>query len=264
MPSRQICRTLAIIAVASVTPAVWLGAQEAQKPSLPTEFEAASIRPSTSTETFTLIRQNTGGRFIADNITVANLIQQAYQVFRFQVVDGPSWIDRDRFDIQAVAPGTGFAQQGGLLRQLLADRFALRVRREMREQDVYALVIARSDGRLGPNLRPFTGECTPPPGEPPRCFMRNGPNFTDATGLPISVIVSQATGNVGRIVIDKTGLTGRFDFKYEWTTDLSTRDADGRVPFVTALREQLGLALETRRAPVEAIVIERVDRPTPN
>ena len=231
----------------------------------PIAFEEASIRPSTSSETVTLLRQNRGGRFIAENITVANLIQQAYGVFRFQIVEGPSWIDRDRFDVQAVAPGTDFPQQGALLRQLLADRFAFRARREMREQDVYALVIARADGRLGPNLRPFTGECVRPPAPNPNCSMRNGPNFTDATGFPISIIASQAAGNVGRIVIDKTGLTGRYDFKYEWGNELTVGDKpDGRVSFMTALQEQLGLKLETQRAPVDTIVIEQVERPTPN
>jgi uncharacterized protein (TIGR03435 family) len=231
----------------------------------PLAFEEASIRPSKSIEKFAFIRQDTGSRFVAENIPVSNLIQQAYGVFRFQILDGPGWIDRDRFDVQAIAPGTTRTSSGALLQQLLADRFAFKGRRETREMDVYALVIARADGRLGPNLKPFTGECAPPPGGRSACTMRNGPNFTEAVGFPMSIIVGQAAGNVNRIVIDKTGLTGRFDFKYEWTTDFSaTASADGRVPYMTALQEQLGLKLESQRAPVEVLVIENVTPPTPN
>jgi uncharacterized protein (TIGR03435 family) len=235
----------------------------AQAPPAPA-FEAASIRPSAADRDFTLIRQNTGGRFVAESITVSNLIQQAYRLFNFQIVGGPEWIARERFDIQATAPGTTPAQQGALLQQLLADRFALRVRQEQREMDVYALVIARPDGRLGPNLKPFTGECRPPD-QPPRCTMRNGPTFTDALGMPFSLIVGQVTGNVQRIVVDKTGLTGRFDFKYEWTNEPpNVNAADGKVSFITALQEQLGLKLETHKAPVDVLVVEEIQRPTAN
>ena len=228
-------------------------------------FEAASIKPSPpSAETMTFIRQNTGGRFVADNITVHNLIQQAYGLFGFQIVDLPDWTKQERFSINAVAPGTGFSQQGALLRKLLEDRFAFRARRETRDHDIYALVIARADGRLGPNLRPFTGDCKPPAGASP-CRMRNGPNFTDAVGFSHRIIVDQATGNVQRIVVDKTGLTGLFDFNYTWINDPQSANAgDDAVSFMTALHEQLGLRLEPARGPVEFLVVERVERPTPN
>src|SRR5688572_13836005 len=225
-------------------------------------FEVASVKPARSSEGFTVI-QNTGGRFVAERITVSNLIQQAYDVYGFQIVGAPDWLERDRFDVRAIAPPqTSAAEQDAFLRQLLEDRFMLRTRREMRERDVYTLVIARADGQLGPNLRPFTGDCTPK--ESP-CRMRNGPNFTDAIGMPFRILFGQVTGNVNRFVVDKTGLTGRFDFKYEWTSDLPTANAIGdRVSFITALQEQLGLKLVNDRAQIEVLVIDSVWRPTPD
>lgn len=228
-------------------------------------FEIVSVKPTQSTEKGTVIRQDAGGRFVADNITVFNLIQQAYDVFDFQIVGAPGWLDRDRFDIQAIAPSTASVRQGVLLQRLLEERFLLRLRREKRQGDIYALVVARADGRLGPNLRPFTGDCTPLPGGQSPCRMRNGPNFTDAVGRPFSILVGQIIGNVKRIVVDKTGLTGLFEFSYKWATDLPATDVgDGRVSFMTAVEEQLGLRLERTTGPIDVLVIDAVERPTPN
>jgi uncharacterized protein (TIGR03435 family) len=248
--------------------ALWLGNVSAamtqqSSPQPAPRFEVASIKPTRSAETATLIRQNTGGRFVAENITLFNLLQQAYDVYGFQIVGAPDWAERDRFDVQAIAPpDSSRVQQAALLRQLLEDRFMLRTRREMRERDVYALVIARADGQLGPNLRPFVGDCT---GKESPCRMRNGPNFTDAVGMPFRLLVDQVIGNVNRFVVDKTGLSGRFDFKYEWTSDLAAANAIGdRVSFVTALQEQLGLRLVNDRAQVEVLAIDSVARPSPD
>ena len=174
--TRLVLFLLGLAAVAAVP----LTAQE------PTpRFEVASIKPTRSAETGTVISQNEGRQFVAENITLSNLLQQAYDVYPFQIVGVPAWVERDRFDIRAItAPNTTRVQQAALLRQLLEDRFMVRTRREMRERDVYSLVIAREDKRLGPNLRPFTGDCTAPPGGQSPCRMRNGPNFTDAVGNP--------------------------------------------------------------------------------
>jgi uncharacterized protein (TIGR03435 family) len=233
----------------------------------PPRFEVVSVRPARSAEEVALVRQNAAGRFIADSISVHTLIQQAYDVFGFQIVEAPAWVERDRFDIQATAqPGTGMSRPevAALLRQLLEDRFMLRTRRETREQDVYALVIARADNRLGPNLRPFTGDCTAPPDGRSPCTMRNGPNYTDAVGMPFNILLGQVVGNVKRLVVNKTGLSGRFDFKYEWTNDLPGNATGDRVSFMTALQEQLGLKVVPDRAQADVLVIESVERPTPN
>ena len=236
----------------------------AQQPPAPA-FEVASVKPSQATGDTSVIRQSAGGRFFADNVTVSGLIQQAYDVFDFQIVGAPGWLDRERFDIQAIAPSLASVQQDVLLQRLLEDRFLLRWHREKREGDIYALVIARADGRLGPNLRPFKGDCTPLPGGQSPCRIRNGPNFTDAVGRPFSFLVGQIVGNVRRIVLDKTGLTGLFEFSYKWTNDLPAAGADdGRVSFMTAVEEQLGLKLERTTGPIDVLVIDSVERPTPN
>ena len=230
-------------------------------------FEVASIKPIRSAETGTVIGQNEGRQFVAENITLFNLLQQAYDVYPFQIIGVPAWVERDRFDIRALtAPNTSRVQQAALLRQLLEDRFMVRTRRELRERDVYALVIAREDKRLGPNLRPFTGDCTAPPAGQSPCRMRNGPNFADAVGIPFTRLFGQVKENLDRFVVDKTGLTGRFDFKYEWTSGLPTANAigDDRVSFITALQEQLGLRLVNDRAQVEMLIIDSVERPTPD
>lgn len=228
-------------------------------------FEVASVKPSQATGEGSIIRQRAGGRFLADNVTVSVLIQQAYDVFDFQIVGAPGWVDRERFDIQAIAPSLVSVQQDVLLQRLLEERFSLRSHREKREGDIYALVIARADGRLGPNLRPFTGDCNAPPGSQSPCRLRNGPTFTDAVGRPFSFLVGQIVGNVQRIVVDKTGLTGLFEFSYKWTNDLPAADADdGRVSFMTAVEEQLGLKLERTRGSIDVLVIDSVERPTPD
>jgi uncharacterized protein (TIGR03435 family) len=250
-----------LVALCGVTAASVAAAQQPAAPA----FEVASVKPTQSTASFSIIQPYVNGRFLADNVTVFNLIQQAYHVFGFQIVGAPGWLERERFDIQAIAPSTATVRQEVLLQRLLEDRFGLLLRRETRESDIYELVVARADGRLGPNLRSFTGECTPRPGSQSPCRMRNGPNFTDAVGIPFSRLVDQVIGNVNRIVIDKTGLTGSFDFSYKWATDLPATDAgDRRVSFMTALEEQLGLRLERTTGPVDVLVIESVERPTPN
>ena len=160
-------------------------------------FEIVSVRPTQATDG---VIRSTAGKFVADSITVLDLIEQAYDVYGFQIVNAPDWLDR-----------------------------------------------------------------APPPGGQSRCRMRNGPNFTDAVGMPFSFLVGQVVGNVRRPVVDRTGLSGRFDSKYEWTTDLPAANAAGdRVSFITALQEQLGLRLVPARASAEALVIESVERPTPN
>jgi uncharacterized protein (TIGR03435 family) len=236
-----------------------LAAQQSAAPA----FEVASVKPTQSTETVAFIRQNAKGRFVADNITVLNLIQQAYGVFGFQIVGDPSWLARERFDIQAITPSTWSGRPDVLLQRLLEERFLLRVHREQRDGDTYALVVARADGQLGPNLRPFMGDCMPVAGGQSPCRMRNGPNFTDAVGMPFNILVGQVIGNVERIVVDKTGLTGRFEFSYKWATDLPADAGDGRVSFITALEEQLGLRLERTTGSVDVLVIDSVERPTP-
>jgi bla regulator protein BlaR1 len=150
-----------------------------------------------------------------------------------------------------------------MLQNLLRDRFRLVTYTEMQEQPIYALVLARSDQRLGPRLVPSQTDCGSQQVQS-KCVM--GGRFTgsggDLKGLgqPLSALATQLRTATDRIVIDRTGLTGRFDFEFAW----STGDLGADAPTIfTALTERLGLKLEPARGPVEVLVIDSVERPTP-
>jgi uncharacterized protein (TIGR03435 family) len=261
-------------------------------------FEVASVKPSElGAQSFLLGFRS--GRFTARYHTVKALIRVAYNLTESQVLAAPAWLDVDRFDVLATAPGTPDSPRGvipsivlTMLRNLLDERFQLKARREPRESPVFALVLARQDGALGPGLRRRTAPCTPRAvgelGElfgPLRavrtqCGGRAEPGMLLSTGGTIGDLVwalsrPELVPGVGRIVVDRTGLTGTFDIDLRWMPERpfvdSTRSAaatpiadSGEPPLFTAIREQLGLKLERARVPVDVLVIDRVERPTPN
>ena len=120
---------------------------------------AASIRATSFDRPYTLVERNNPGYFTVRNITVRGLISFAYFAMPYEVVDGPDWIDRNRFDVVAVAQGRSTRDNYTMVQTLLAERFSLRLRKEMREMPVYVLLKARDDGKLGPGLRPVTIDC---------------------------------------------------------------------------------------------------------
>ena len=163
-----------------------------------------------------------------------------------------------------------------MLRSLLADRFKLVVRQEKRELPVYALVKARSDGGLGPRMKASAVDCGPtgrgrgapapgsPPGPPAGCralITPSGVNFEGQTTAHLATVLGMA---VRQTVIDKTGLVGGFDLQLSFSPD-SAPAPDSNLPSLfTAVQEQLGLKLESTRAPMEVVVIDSVERPTPD
>jgi bla regulator protein blaR1 len=275
----------AILAVAAGPPPA------AQTPS----FEVASVRRNNSGDGSTTRRMQPGGTTFI-NVPVRQLIIGAYGVQPFQVVGGPAWITSDRFDINAKAEGAPSPEQMNLmLRALLADRFKLIVRQEQREMPIYTLVKAREDGQLGPALKPSTVDCGatgrgrggPPPaapgagGAPPLplagCRMMIAPGRIEIGGQPITQLATFLSSQVGRSIIDKTGLTGRYDVQLSFLPDGGRGGPLGPLPpgapalppidpdapsIFTAVQEQLGLKLESGRGPVDVIVIERVEPPT--
>jgi uncharacterized protein (TIGR03435 family) len=242
-------------------------------------FEVASIKPNKSGATGASIRPSGAGGLTATNQTVRNLIRNAYNIQPYQFVGGPSWIDEDRFDIVAKMADADvparMSQEPFMLRlqTLLADRFKLVVRREKREAPVFALVTARKDAKLGPGLRAASGVCEeaarantprPAPVSPTErpCGIRVTMGKVMAGGLLIQDFARNMSGIVNRFILDKTGLTGRYDLDLEWTPD-PTADVAGPSIF-TAFEEQLGLKLESTRAPIDALIIDSVERPTPD
>lgn len=248
-------------------------------------FEVASIRPNTSgnAQGQGLAGPQPGGRFVAVGATLRALVSGAYD--GMQIVTGPSWMDSSRFDINArasseVAPD----EMRRMLRSLLVDRFKLVAHTETRELPVYVLSTARSDRKLGPKLRESDATCTKDarsfvptgPGGPPACGdFRMGARSLIARGMFMPVFAQVMRGRVGRPVMDRTGLTGAYDLELEWSSDLGLQQAppgaagagelapDGLSLF-TAVQEQLGLRLQADRGPVDVLIIDSAEQPTPN
>ena len=286
----------------TVPPTVSLLAQ-AQEP-LP-RFEVVSVKPSKGP---TGERGQPGGRYTATR-TVKFFIADAFffatPLAASRVIGGPDWIDSDLYEINGQAATPWQRSPDGpprevflMIRSVLEQRFKLKTHMETREMPVYELVLARADGSLGPQLRPSTSGCdaiiaafnagTPPPprqpNEPPPCGAMRGPARVLAGGLPmaqfanmLTLVMADANGPAGgsdaRLVIDKTGLSGRFAFTLAWTPEkipegtppagIPPIDPNGP-PLVTALQEQLGLKLQPARIPMDVVVIDSVERPTPD
>jgi uncharacterized protein (TIGR03435 family) len=261
----------------------------------------ASVKPNNSGDGRAFY-QNQPGRFTATNITLRMLIRQAYQLADFQISGGPGWIGADHFDVVAkVAKTDGDGQDSVpgaqpssptplqlMIRALLAERFKLTVHSETKDLPIYALVMARSDGRLGAELHRSETDCAaqmaaargrgvppappppPQPGAPMPCGVRMGPGTMVAGGATLSQVVNNLSMFVGRVVLDRTGLTGTFDVNLTWTPDQMPQrppgapdppvDPNGPSIF-TAVQEQLGLKLDSQRGPVEVLVIDRAEHP---
>jgi uncharacterized protein (TIGR03435 family) len=227
------------------------------------------------------------------------LITYAYQVNALQLEGLPDWAGNSFFDVEAKADFRPTpAQMRQMVRRLLAERFSLVVHRETKERPRYNLVKARSDGRLGNKLRPSDVDCPalmaaqgpgykPPPldfdsngrpkprqpGEAPRCALVTRGTPCGMTmymeGTPISRLTQFLQGQAGRMVVDQTGLNGTYDIEFEalrLNAPLSIRpetQCEGPSLF-DALEEQLGLKLEPAQGLIEMLVIDRVDRLTPD
>jgi uncharacterized protein (TIGR03435 family) len=234
-------------------------------------FEVATIKPTPPEwGNARIIRMPAPQRLEALNYTTRALIAAAFSLTPGAVIGGPSWLDSQHYDIQAVTPGDtnpNLDERMRMIRQLLADRFHLAFHQEEREFSVYVLSIART----GPRLQ----ESTAPPTDPPDLVNTVFP--TESVKLPArNATMAQFAAMMQRTVfdrpvLDRTGLTARYDFDLEWAPDES--QFGGTLPLVansskptlfTALQEQLGLRLESTRGPVLAMVIDRIDRPTEN
>jgi uncharacterized protein (TIGR03435 family) len=204
-----------------------------------------------------------GGAFVADNVSLVRLAAVAYGIDIMRVIGGPDWVRDSRFDVNAKAAADDAPndQLRLMLQSLLADRFKLVVHTEQRETTVYSLVLARSDGRLGPRLQ-RVNDCAEAksrkPAESPPAAASGGGGCG-----PISVIATAASRLLGAPVVNNTGLSGVFAYSLFYSDAVDATDLD--VPSVpTALVEQLGLKLEPTRGPVDVLVIDSVQPPTEN
>ena len=247
-----------------------------QVPASPVEprFEAASIRLNTSGAGGGGGRPRAGGGYTFTNMPIRSLVSLAFGIPNNRIVGGPSWMVTDRYDINAIGPEiTKTDDAAQMTRALLRDRFRLEARLEPREMPVYLLLPARQDGRLGPGLRPAAVDCTneearkkayaaAPPGSRMVCGLRFEAGVFEAGGSAVSVVIPELTAASGRPVLDRTGLTGRYDIDLEWT---STPDPTAdNVSIFTAVQEQLGLKLESGTAQLDVLIIQRLERPSEN
>ena len=229
-----------------------------------TEFDAASIKPNNSGSGRTSVSMPPIGTYRAENVTLRELIVNAYRLRRFQVEGGPDWLDGDHFDITArTGEGAARDQMHVMLQTLLVDRFGLAFHRETRERPIYALMVARDDGVPNPAL----ARSTCPDGCGMDTSATNGFMVVRAKGEPMTRLAEVLGNRADRLVLDRTGLTGTYDFELQFMRDDAlgrNEQPAGATSLFTALREQLGLKLESARGPVEFLVIDRATRPTPD
>jgi uncharacterized protein (TIGR03435 family) len=285
---------VALLAILLLVANLALHAQDAGP--LPT-FEVASIKPNKSGELRSTFSTLPGGRLSAANVPLRTLILEGYQVQDFQLAGGPGWMDSERFDVDARAwtevgpvPRGSIGPMQRMMQSLLADRFALRAHRETRDLPIYRLVLARPNGERDSKLRTSGEQCAPvimpaglrpPPvmsapagaGTPQPCQSVSLPFFIAARRMSMSQLASGLSPRLGRMVVDRTGLAGDFDFDLMYTPDSTApgqlirfngTDVDAGPSIFTALQEQLGLRLESRTGAVEVLVIDSVERPTPD
>jgi bla regulator protein blaR1 len=274
--------------------ALWLLAAAgalAQTAPEPLTFEIASVKPAAKDcagPCPMMVRYLPGGGFRAEGMTLKFLIGFAYNVRDFQITGGPAWINSDRYEINARPETSDEADKlpddptkasdkqrktftdrmSERIRNLLADRFQLVLHRETKEQQVYALVVAKG----GPKFQETKDG---------KGMMRMGPGMLTGQGVGLDMLANTMSTQLRRPVIDKTGLSGTFDFELKWTPDPSQMpqlppgppppgvqlppppDPNGPSIF-TAVQEQLGLRLESQKGPVEILVIDRAEKPSEN
>jgi uncharacterized protein (TIGR03435 family) len=258
-------------------------------------FEVASIKPSAPESAasplpaFANVSVLPDGGIRTTNTALRDLIRFAYDVEPDQITGASGWQLTSRFDVTTrVAAGSAISESlvRERTRSLLAERFKLKAHVESRETSVSALVVASKDGKLGPNLKPTTTDCTAAPNSCRAFVGPAGGRFTPGTplqmsirgvGIPLSQLAKTVGQSIGARVVDRTGLTGLWDFETEIVMDpqLMSRLATqaGVTPaggaaapdspsMSSILQQRLGLKLEAQKAPVPYVIIDAAELPT--
>jgi uncharacterized protein (TIGR03435 family) len=280
-------RVICVATLLTVVGQITVAKTRAQTASTEDEFDVASVKPSHDAQARALV-QATPGRLTLSNLSLQRLLLIAYDIQDYQLVGEPSWAESSQYDVIATA-STGTSVQkmeGPMLQALLQDRFQLKLHRETRALPLYELVVAKS----GPKLRPSEkGSCTPyvkgsqpaiaAAGQPQPLycgFHRTGSSVSpilDGKGVSIADLGNNLARSyntaLGRNIVDKTGLSGVFDIHLTWTNDRGSSDAalpstSDDVSIFTALEEQLGLKSQSAKGPVDVLVIDHIEQPSPN
>jgi len=234
-------------------------------------FEVATIKPSKPEEGFS-ITVNRSGMLSTSNTSLSDLLKFAYDLHLKQISGGPAWLETDKFTITAkpdVAGLPSMAQLKMMMQKLLAERFQLTFHREKKDLSVYAITVAKTGAKLAksegdPKGLPGFG------GGGRGSFMARNASMEElASVLQAGMLVN----NLDKPVVDQTGLAGKYDFSLKWTPDAAMAagagtappaDADAPPDLFTAFIQQLGLRLESAKAPVDVIVIDKVEKPSAN
>jgi uncharacterized protein (TIGR03435 family) len=234
-------------------------------------FEVATIKPGNPGDRRKMFGIMPGGRFSASNVTARELILFAYDLKEQQLSGGPGWANSDTWDLVAKPESTGSPDQINpeqikiMMRALLTDRFQLTLKRDSKELSVYNLVVAKN----GPKM---TGSKD---ADRAKRNVRMGRGQVEGQQMSMQMLADVLSRVSGRPILDKTGLTGTYDLKLEWTPDVTDgpikvnpaepppSDTSGPSLF-TAIQEQLGLKLEAQKAPVDVYIVERVEKPSEN
>jgi uncharacterized protein (TIGR03435 family) len=280
-------RTASVAAVVSALAVLSAYGQEripaGPPPDGPT-FDVVSIKRVTEIRDRRSIGEQPGGRFVVSGMAIAAVIRTAYPADVSDLIGAPDWVATEVYDLTAQAGrDVSREQMEAMLRGMLAERFTLAVHYEMQERPVYQMVLARADGRLGPDLRRSDLDCDaiqaarragskeafqPASNGAPACGMSmRGTIGMEVLmgGRPLSALASSFGSALGRVVIDKTGLTGNYEVKLNYMPQPKADGPPDAPPDVfTALQEQLGLKLEAARAPLKVLVIDRIERPAEN
>ena len=230
-------------------------------------FEVATIKRGTQLDPNGTLRMQPGGVFHSVNVDPLTIILGAYRtaerrLFSSQIVSAFDWLGVERYDITAkvgadlaaLPQAELFSQLPRLLQSLLEDRFALRVHRETRERPVYVLTARES--APGPKLRASTTDCAATPNV---CFIQIQPGHISAGSVDVDTLINLLSSTVDREIVNRTPLSGRYSVDLDWSPDQTATD---KPSIFTAVQEQLGLTLESTRAPVDVVVVDHVERPT--
>jgi len=251
-------------------------------------FEVVSIKQNKSDNGMIRVMTKPDG-YSATNISLKMLLQAAYGIREDLISGVPSWADSVRYDIDAKVAGPDVddlkklsnEQRRSMLQPLLADRFKLQVHTETKQLPVFELVLAKGGSKL---KEATPGDTYPsgfkgPDGVAHGGMMRMGHGELTGQALPISSLANMLSQQLQHTVIDKTGLTGKYDFTLQWTpeegSDPMFKGADGGSraepapdasgpSLFTALQEQLGLKLQSTKGPVETLLVDHVEMPTEN
>ncbi|MGA7158507.1 MAG: TIGR03435 family protein [Acidobacteriaceae bacterium] len=262
---------LALIAIAAT-------AQQpapATPPSTPLFYDIVSIHPHRTLDDNVSV-DTRPGNFSGTNTSLKELISYAYGI-RADLISGlPGWANTARFDVtakvsdfdNAVFKNMTTEQREAMFRPMLADRFHLKVHAEIKNLEVFNLVVTKDGPKFKPN--PPANLDPNSPKQPDRDGIWINNDDMVATAIPISELANVLAQQLHHTVIDKTGLAGNFDLKLKWTPDeLQNTGADDGTTnappgLFTALQEQLGLKLEASKGPVKTLVVDHADQPTPN